>query len=223
MAGANGPSRGASWGLHRGLSPALPGQPRSLSDQGCLGAVSSPAGRGACGAPGGGDPGVAPRPPGPPARAPRGRNAALRSRCPIHSCSPLAQPGAAPSLAAAAGTLKRSAPTMQAQLWLLQLLLLGGVARALSPATPAGRMRWQGRCRPASGTRDVVRGRPGTGDQAPYFPRVLTEGAHDVEGPSQGSPEESQGPRSYRAAFVCLSMFFPAATLGCSRLGPSWA
>ncbi|XP_051031521.1 plexin domain-containing protein 1 [Phodopus roborovskii] len=125
--------------LHRGLFPDLPRQPRSLGDQRRLGS-----GGARRGAPGGGDPGVAPRPPDPPARAPRGHKAALCLSCPLGSRSPLAQPGAAPSPAAAAGILRRSVPTMQAQLWLLQLLLLRGVVRALSPATPAGHDEGQG-------------------------------------------------------------------------------
>lgn len=71
----------------------------------------------------------------------------LCSRCRLRSSSRLAQPGSVPSLAAAERTRRVSAPTMRAQLWLLQLLLLRGVARALSPATPAGRTRDRGRCR----------------------------------------------------------------------------
>ncbi|XP_006534364.1 plexin domain-containing protein 1 isoform X1 [Mus musculus] len=114
------------------------------------------------GAPGGGDPSVAPRPLGSPARAPQGRSAVLRSPCPLRSRSPLAQPGAAPSAAAAAAaqTRRSSAPTMRAQLWLLQLLLLRGAARALSPATPAGHNEGQDSAWTAKRTRQGWSRRP---------------------------------------------------------------
>uniref|UniRef100_A0A8C6MWY3 Plexin domain containing 1 n=1 Tax=Mus spicilegus TaxID=10103 RepID=A0A8C6MWY3_MUSSI len=123
-------------------------------------------GPGSCGvrrgAPGGGDPSVAPRPLGSPARAPQGRSAVLRSPCLLRSRSPLAQPGVAPSAAAAAAaqTRRSSAPTMRAQLWLLQLLLLRGAARALSPATPAGHNEGQDSAWTAKRTRQGWSRRP---------------------------------------------------------------
>lgn len=207
------------------------GQQGSLGNQRCPGAVPGSVG---CGAElrEAGTPASRPAPPSgssrPRSPRPRRRSSlAVPGSAPAPS-SPLAQPGAAPSAAAAAAaaarTRRSSAPTMRAQLWLLQLLLLRGAARALSPATAAGRTRGQGRCRHASGTR-VLSQDAGERGQGPCFPCVRTEGAHLLllsegrGGTQPGVPRIVAGTRvhsreAFAFSFPCSSLLPPSAALG---------
>lgn len=116
-------------------------------------------------------------------------------------------------------------PTMRAQLWLLQLLLLRGVARALSPATPAGRARGQGRCRLTSRARGIVRGRPGNRETGTLLSLCAHRGCASVgrtwRNPA-GGPLKSHRDRVHSreaVAFPCSFLLPPSAALGWVPVG----